>query len=75
MDSAVEYIAADNPEAAEKVAEKIWDSVQLLTKQPGPGRPVRVEGTRELIISGLPYIVPYVVQREAIIILRICILQ
>ena len=71
LDAAVKYIATDNPTAARKVAQKIWDSVQILKKQPGLGRPGRVVGTRELIISGLPYIVPYMEKDGTIIILRI----
>lgn len=71
LDAAVEYIAADNPMAARKVAQKIWDSVQLLKSQPGLGRPGRVVGTRELIIIGLPYVIPYMEKDGTIIILRI----
>ena len=71
LDSAIEYIAADNPTAAKKVAAKIWDCVQLLKAQPGLGRPGRVEGTRELLVSGLPYIIPYLEQNGTIVILRI----
>ena len=71
LDAAVEYIAADNPTAAKKVAQKIWDSVQLLKAQPGLGRPGRVIGTRELVINGLPYIVPYMEKDQMIVILRI----
>ncbi len=71
LGAAVEYIAADNPTAAKKVAQKIWDSVQLLKAQPGLGRPGRVVGTRELVISGLPYIVPYMEKDGTLVILRI----
>ena len=71
LDAAVEYIAADNPTAAKKVAQKNWDSVQLLKTQPGLGRPGRVSGTRELVVSGLPYIVPYLEKNGTIVILRI----
>lgn len=71
LDAAVEYIAADNPMAARKVAQKVWDSVQLLKSQPGLGRPGRVVGTRELIIIGLPYIIPYMEKDGTIVILRI----
>ncbi len=71
LGAAVEYIAADNPTAAKKVAQKIWDSVQLLKAQPGLGRPGRVVGTRELVISGLPYIVPYMEKDGMLVILRI----
>lgn len=71
LDVAVEYIAADNPRAAKMVAQKIWDSIQLLNDQPGIGRPGRVVGTRELVVSGLPYIVPYIEKAGTIVILRI----
>lgn len=71
LDNAIAYIAADSPAAAKNVAEKIWADVQLLSDQPGIGRPGRVTGTREMVIGGLPFIVPYVVQDGEIIILRI----
>ncbi|MCI5223548.1 MAG: type II toxin-antitoxin system RelE/ParE family toxin [Candidatus Electrothrix sp. AR4] len=71
LDAAVEFIAADNPGAAQKVAQTIQQSVQLLAEQPGIGRPGRVAGTRELVISGLPYIIPYIEQDGSVIILRI----
>ncbi len=71
LDQAVEYIAEDKPAAAAKVAQKIWDATQRLAEQPGIGRPGRVEGTRELVISGLPYIVPYVVKGDRVIVLRV----
>jgi toxin ParE1/3/4 len=71
LDAAVNYIAADNPGNAQKVAQKIWNSIQLLSHQPGIGRPGRVAGTRELVISGLPFIVPYAEQNGEIVILRI----
>jgi toxin ParE1/3/4 len=71
LDAAVEYIAADNPAAAQKVARTIRESVELLADQPGIGRPGRVTGTRELVITGLPYIIPYLEQNSTVIILRI----
>jgi plasmid stabilization system protein ParE len=71
LDDAVEYIAADNREASADVAQRIWDAAQMLARQPGIGRPGRVSGTRELVISGLPYILPYVEKEGAVIILRV----
>ena len=71
LDYAVEYIAADNPTAPADVAQRIWDASQLLADQPGMGRPGRVAGTRELVISGLPYILPYVKEGDTVVILRV----
>lgn len=71
LDAAINYIAKDNPEAAQGVAQQVWDNIQLLLKQPGMGRPGRVTGTRELVIPGLPFIVPYAEHLGEIVILRI----
>jgi len=60
LDDAVEYIAGNNPPAAKNVAQRIWQSPQLLALQPNLGRPGRVAGTRELVILNLPYILPYI---------------
>lgn len=71
LDMAIEYITADNPTAAKGVAQRIWNAVQMLVSQPGMGRPGRVAGTRELVISGLPFILPYIEKDGAVIILRV----
>jgi addiction module RelE/StbE family toxin len=71
LDKAVEYIAADKPTAASNVARKILTAATKLADQPGMGRPGRVAGTRELIITGLPYILPYVEKEGTIFILRV----
>ncbi len=66
-----EYIAQDNPRAAEKTVLKILKSVELLADQPAMGRVGRTVDTRELVVSGTPYIVPYRVKEGHIQILRI----
>jgi len=71
LDDAVEFIAADSPIAASKVAQRIWDAAQQLAAHPRMGRPGRVAGTRELVIAGLPYILPYVEKEGTVIILRV----
>jgi len=71
LNDAIEYIAGDNPTAARKVAQLVWDSSQLLALQPYVGRPGRVQGTRELIVSNLPYILPYIQKGNTIYILRV----
>jgi toxin ParE1/3/4 len=71
LEDAVEYITNDKPVAATNVASKILNAAKALEAQPGMGRPGRVPGTRELIVGGLPYILPYVVKEGAVIILRV----
>jgi toxin ParE1/3/4 len=53
------------------MVERIYDSVGLLARHPEIGRPGRVPGTRELIVSGSPYIVPYRIRGEEIEIITV----
>ncbi|MDQ2829371.1 MAG: type II toxin-antitoxin system RelE/ParE family toxin [Chloroflexota bacterium] len=62
----VAYIAEDNPDAAERMEERIYRATALLTEQPGIGRSGHVDGTRELVIGGTSYIVPYRVRSHAV---------
>ncbi|OEU76036.1 MAG: hypothetical protein BA874_03940 [Desulfuromonadales bacterium C00003068] len=71
LDAAVKYIARDDSRAAQKVAQKIWDSSQMLALRPALGRLGRVSGTRELIVDGLPYVLPYIQKDDSIYILRV----
>ena len=66
-----QYIAQDKPSAANRLAKQILKAVNLLSDQPNIGRPGRVLGTRELIVSSTPYIVPYRVKNNSIEILRV----
>ena len=52
-------IAKDGPGNAAAVAQRLLDSIELLSTQPQMGRPGRIIGTRELVIPGIPYIIPY----------------
>ena len=65
------YIAEDRPEAALRMVERIQEAVSKLADQRALGRPGRVTGTRELVIAGTPYIIPYRVREDAIEILRV----
>jgi toxin ParE1/3/4 len=66
------FVSHDNPQAAAKLIGSIVQLVQdQLTLFPDSGRPGRVAGTRELIISGTPYIVPYRVKNDRVDILRV----
>jgi toxin ParE1/3/4 len=71
LDEAGEFIAQDNPEAASRVLKRIWDAVQMLADHPHAGRAGRVPGTRELVIAGTPFIIPYRVAENTIQILRV----
>jgi len=65
------YIAQDNISAAYDVYEKIRQQVSILAQFPKLGRKGRVSGSRELVITGTPYIVAYRIKGESVHILRI----
>jgi len=71
LDQEADYIARDDPQAAARVVERIAATVDLLATQPALGRTGRVPGTRELIVTGTPYIVPYRVRDDTVEILRV----
>ena len=54
-----EYIARDNPNAANRIASALLEAVEHLAQLPNLGRPGRVAGTRELVVPGTPYIISY----------------
>jgi len=53
------YIARDNPNAARRIADALLDAVERLADLPNLGRPGRVAGTRELVVPGTRYVIPY----------------
>jgi addiction module RelE/StbE family toxin len=71
LDDEAEYFARDNPQGAARIVERIATSVDRLATHPASGRPGRVPGTRELVISGTPYVVPYRVRDKTVQILRV----
>lgn len=65
------YIALDDPRAAKRMVERVREAVEYLVDQPNIGRPGRVQGTRELVISGTPFIAVYWVRGDIVQILRL----
>jgi len=67
----VEYIRTQNPSAAKRIARTIYDSVTSLKSFPQRGRPGKVEGTRELVLAPLPFIVVYRIKRKSLEVARV----
>jgi toxin ParE1/3/4 len=64
-------IAAENPTAAEWTVRRIRERVDELADQPHLGRPGRIADTRELVVPGTPFIVPYRVRHERVEVLSV----
>jgi toxin ParE1/3/4 len=62
-----DYIAQHNPLAAARVVKEIHRrTVQLLSANPFIGRSGEIEGTRELVLPNLTYIVAYRVRDDQV---------
>ena len=71
LDDEATYIAADGAAAARLIVKRVLDAVALLEDQPEFGRPGRLPGTRELVVTRTRYIVPYRVKGETVEVLRV----
>jgi toxin ParE1/3/4 len=67
----IRHIQRDNPAAAAKVAGTLYQGCSKLLDFPRQGRRGRIEGTRELVFAGLPYIAVYRIQDQNLEIVRI----
>ena len=65
------FIAEQDPQAAQNVALRIDRAIGLLGSMANMGRPGRIFGTRELVISGTSLLAVYRVRDGRIEILRI----
>jgi toxin ParE1/3/4 len=66
-----DFVARDNPAAARRIVVGLVASVDALRDHPNLGRPGRLIGTRELVVSGTPYVVPYRVLGDDVQILAV----
>ena len=65
------HIAKDDPTAAAKVARRLVEATDVLAEFPGVGRVGRAPHTRELVVNGTPYIVPYRVSASVVQIIAV----
>jgi addiction module RelE/StbE family toxin len=72
LDQAHDFITLSNSEGvAARVTMHTATSVQQLATFPMSGRPGRVPGNRELVISNSPFVVAYSIEKERIVILAL----
>jgi toxin ParE1/3/4 len=58
------YLAQNHPRAGPQVAARLLESVDRLAAYPHIGPSGRAIGTRELVVSGTPYVIPYRVTED-----------
>jgi toxin ParE1/3/4 len=65
------HIARERPDAAARTATTVLAAVDRLAAQPNVGRPGRVSGTRELVVPGTRYVIPYRLRGERLEIIAV----
>ncbi len=71
LESIVNFIRTDNAEAAYGVGRELYSAAESLSSMPRRGRVGQVEGTRELVLARLPYIIVYQVLERYVVIVRV----
>jgi addiction module RelE/StbE family toxin len=64
IDEIHDYIARDNQRAAARVTARIRSAIERLADHPLGGRIGQLPGTREWLVSRLPYLIIYRVDEE-----------
>lgn len=70
FNAAIEYIAIDSEGAADAVADRIFDAIDLLADMP-TGRQGRVKGTYEKFVQNTSHIIAYAMSDRTITVLRV----
>lgn len=65
------HIARDDPIAAMRMVDRVEECTTGLEDHPKRGRPGRIDGTRELVVSGTPYLVVYRIEASTVDVLRV----
>lgn len=71
LENIANYLFDNAPEHAERLIRDLYRSASLLKKFPNRGRAGKKSGTRELVVSSLPYVTVYQVAGDVVHIVRI----
>jgi addiction module RelE/StbE family toxin len=71
LDDESAYMAKDSPRTAAEFVMHMRHSTAMLADHPNMGRPGRISGTRELVVTRFSYILPYRVRGGTVEILRV----
>src|ERR1051325_10948771 len=66
-----DYLFEHTPDRAAPLIRTVYEAPASLLAFPARGRPGKKEGTRELVLSPLPYIVVYTVRDDVVYVVRI----
>jgi len=71
LDQIGKYLKEHHPSFARSTLLRLYSAARSLTKFPQRGRLGQLAGTRELVMSPLPYIIVYKREKEIVYIVRL----
>ena len=71
LEAAAQYLFEHAGDRAGELVRALYEAPLSLTRFPARGRPGRKHGTRELILTSLPYFIVYRISDDAVHVLRI----
>ena len=71
LDLAVAFVRESNPRASKILHLAIERALESLEIFPNRGRPGQIDGTRELVVRGTPYVIVYSVSGEEVRVARL----
>lgn len=71
LERIADYLLIHAPDRATELVRAVYDAAAMLLTFPNRGRPGKRDGTRELVLAPLPYIVVYTVRADVIFVVRI----
>lgn len=71
FEDATDYIAQDNPVAAQQIAERIEAATRKLIEYPYIGHPGDDENTREWLVRQTPYVLVYEIHGDTLYLSRV----
>jgi addiction module RelE/StbE family toxin len=71
LEHIADYLFGKTPQNAARLIREICDAIFALRNYPSRGRQGKKSGTRELVLSSLPYVVVYKITGDALHIIRI----
>lgn len=70
LEEQIAYVATRSPSAAARIVDILDAAASTLGEMP-TGRPGRMTGTYEKSVTGLPYILSYAIDGDAVVILHV----
>jgi toxin ParE1/3/4 len=71
LEAIYKYLLRHQPELAKTTVQRLYSATSSLKQMPFRGRGGQKEGTRDLLVARLPYIIVYGVEKDLVHIFRL----